>query len=428
MRSPRSDVDRNARFGVVHTILGQLVVAVSSLAGLRLYTEMLDRSEFGVAMMAMGGVALLDGAVVMALNQTLLSISAEIDEPERSRQVSVGLSLWAFGAVAVWLAPLALLTAVAGGVFGLDALTRAAPALALAYLGEEIAKTSMLAPLIARRDYRRSSLWVATEAVMSVVGPVLCLRFLAADTYGFLVGLLAARVVCFVGFHVAFFQGRYFSDVDLSAAASFVDRAARYAAPVSAMAPIGWVGAYFDRYAIGMTCGLAGAGVYSAVSGLVGRPYNVVTSVLTNYFRPLLFHDGAQASRRWLLAAACIGLAGAAAFALLGDVVARFVLAPEYRHGATGLMLFLAFAQTFVIMTHSADNALLAVGASGALLKMQVRVVFVSLAIVPAFAYFYGPLGAALGRLMAEAVKFVATRALLRRQACWPEAAERSPA
>ena len=150
MRAPDSDVDRNARFGVVHTILGQLVVAVSSLVGLRLYTEMLDRSEFGVAMMAVGGVALLDGVVVMALNQTLLSICAEIDEPERRRQVSVGLSLRAFGAVAVCLAPLAVAMPVAGSEFGLDALMRASPALALAYLGEEIAKTSMLAPLIAR--------------------------------------------------------------------------------------------------------------------------------------------------------------------------------------------------------------------------------------------------------------------------------------
>ena len=133
MRAPDSDVDRNARFGVVHTILGQLVVAVSSLVGLRLYTEMLDRSEFGVAMMAVGGVALLDGVVVMALNQTLLSICAEIDEPERRRQVSVGLSLRAFGAVAVCLAPLAVAMPVAGSEFGLDALMRASPALALAY-------------------------------------------------------------------------------------------------------------------------------------------------------------------------------------------------------------------------------------------------------------------------------------------------------
>ena len=428
MRAPDSDVDRNARFGVVHTILGQLVVAVSSLVGLRLYTEMLDRSEFGVAMMAVGGVALLDGVVVMALNQTLLSICAEIDEPERRRQVSVGLSLRAFGAVAVCLAPLAVAMPVAGSEFGLDALMRASPALALAYLGEEIAKTSMLAPLIARRDYRRSSLWAATEAVLSVLGPVLCLRFLAANTFGFLIGLLAARVVSVVGFHFAFFHGRYFSDVDLGVAAPYLDRAVRYAVPMSAMAPLGWVGAYFDRYAIGMTTGLAGAGDYAAVSGLVGRPYGVVTSVLTNYFRPSLFHDGAKASRQWLLAAAGVGLAGAAAFALFGDIVARLVLAPEYRLGATALMVILAFAQTFVILTHSADNALLALGAGGALLRTQLWVVVASLSIIPAFAYFYGPSGAAVGRLAAEAIKFAATGALLLRRARWRSTPERSEA
>jgi O-antigen/teichoic acid export membrane protein len=415
-RSSRSLSAHSAR-GLLYSAVGQFVVAGTALASIRVYTELLTKSEFGFTMLVVGAVALLDGVVVAALSLTLLSICAGIDEPNRQRQVAIGLGLRLFAALALVSAPLALLAIALAVPLRLDTLVVVAPGLAIIYLSEEIAKTSMLGPLIARRDYFRSSLWAGSEAVTTLTVTALSLIVFRADALGFLAGLLSSRLLCTSGFLFVFFRGRYFSCVDFALAAPYVEKALGYGVPLSAMSPIGWVGAYLDRYAIGACAGLAGAGVYSAVAGLVGRPYNVAGAVLTNYFRPLLFQRPRRAARQWLFAAVGVGALGIAAFALLGGAVAWLALAPEYRRGAPAIMVALAIAQAFVIMTHSVDNAVLAAGASGALLRRQIWLVGTALLLVPACALLYGALGAAIGRALAEAVKFAGTL-MLSRQMC----------
>jgi O-antigen/teichoic acid export membrane protein len=407
-----------------YSAAGQIVVAAASLAGIRVYTELLSRAEFGLAMMAMGIVAFFDGLIVMALNQTLLSVCARIDGVDRQRQVAVGLAFRLFRALALVLAPLAALALSLAAAFPIDTVFVFAPALALAYYAEELAKTSMLSPLVVRREYFRFSLWQATEAVVTLALTGLSLAFVRADAFGFLLGLIAARVFTTSLFLCVFFGGRYFVAVDLAAAKPHLATAVGYGAPVSAMAPVGWVGSYLDRYVISAFGGLASTGVYTAVAGLVGRPYGITTVILTNYFRPLLFQgcelqEGMRERRRvqwrWIVAAGVIGVSGAVAFSFLSGVISTLVLAREYRDGAPAIMIVLSLAQTFAIMTHAVDNAVLSTGASARLLRMQVWLVIVALILVPLWTLRFGALGAAIGRLLSEAVKFGATTMMSRR-------------
>ncbi|HMK91026.1 MAG TPA: hypothetical protein VK446_15505 [Methylocystis sp.] len=407
-----------------HTAIGQIVVAGCALVSTRVYTELLSRDEYGFTMMAMGAVAFVDGLFVMAFNQTLLSICAGLKDDESQRSVSVGLAIALFRVVALALVPLAAIGLALTAFTPLEPIYGLAPAAALFYLGEEIAKTSMLSPLVARRDYFRFSLWSAVEALATFASTGLSLYFVRADAVGFLLGLIAGRAFCTAGFLLAYFGGRYFHEVDRAAARPYVAQALSYGIPVSAMAPLGWVAAYLDRYAISAAGGLAEAGVYAAVAGLVSRPYAVTTSILTYYFRPQLFEGGAGVSsyagkraveRRWVAGAAAVGFSGAVAFAALSQVVAWLALAADYRSGAQGLMIVLALAQTLAIMTHAADNATLSCGASAPLLKMQVWLAGAALVFVPVGALAYGALGAAFGRLLSESLKLGATLWLSRR-------------
>jgi O-antigen/teichoic acid export membrane protein len=418
---------------VLYSAAGQMVVALASVVGIRVYTGLLSRGGFGFAMMAMGAVALLDGVIVAALSQTLLSVCAQIDDKERQRQVAVGLAFRLFRAMAIALTPLAALGIAAAAAFP-DATPALAPGIALVYLAEEIAKTSMVSPLIARRDYPRFSLWSATEAVVALALTGLSLALARADWLGFLLGLIVARVLTTCAFFLAFFGGRYFHAIDLALAAPHVRAAVRYGAPVSAMAPIGWIGAYLDRYVIGATGGSASAGVYAAVAGLVGRPYAVTTAVLTNYFRPALFRERTtragmverrRVEWRWIAVAATIGLFGAAGVGVFGGMASSLALARDYRDGAPAIMIVLSLSQTFTIMTHAADNAALSAGASARLLRIQVVLVVFALVAVPLGALRFGALGAAVGRLMSEAMKFGATLILSERLLGGPALAER---
>ena len=398
--------------GLLYSTAGQFVVAGAALASIRIYTQIMPREEFGVVTMLMGAIALLDGLVTASLSQTLLSLCAGISDEESQRQVCVGLSMRAQIAVLILAAPVLFITTIACRICGWGAALALGEGAVILYLIEEIAKTSMLAPLIARRDYGRSSIWIAVEALVNLIVTAAFLLTFHADALTFLFGLLCARLLCTGSFWVWYFRGQYFRHLNLRISRPHVRRALTYGTPVSAMAPLGWISAYLDRYVVATRVGLDGAGVYAAASALVGRPYSVTTSALTNYFRPQLFHSGGKAEREWLIAAAGIGALGVAAFALWGGFAARLALAEAYRGGATSLLAVLALAQTFVIVTHGLDNAILAAGAAAPLLKLQACLVVVSVLLPTAGALLGGALGAALGRAAAELVKCGATAIL----------------
>ncbi len=305
---PASFIPLSAQF--YYSIIGSLVVAATSLASVRIYTELLSKSEFGFTMMMAGGVTLLDSLIVMAFNQTLLSICAGITNPDIQRQVAAGLGLRLFMALTLLILPITLITILAAPLIKLSAVTTAVLLLALLYLAEEIAKFSMLSPLVSCCDYYRSSIWSAAEACTTLIFTTIIIIYIRADGWGFLAGLLSSRLLCTIAFLFAYFEGKYFLRVDHALAEPFIRRSLEYGLPVSAMGPIGWVGAYLDRYVISATVGLAGAGLYTAIAGLVGRPFLLASSILTNFFRPALFQGQKRAALHWIIAAAAVGYLG----------------------------------------------------------------------------------------------------------------------
>jgi O-antigen/teichoic acid export membrane protein len=420
---PRALSRLSSSSGLAYAASGQIVAAASALVSVRVYTGLLEKDEFGLAMVAMGAVAFLDGIVTMAFNQTLLSLCAQAKDGAAQRRISIVLG-WRLGWALGWiLAPLTFATLAAGLFMKLPPIVLYGPALASLYLCEEICKTTILSPIMARREYSRYSLWTASESVATLTLTTLVLWLARAYAFGFLLGMLVSRWATTVAFTSFYAGGAYFEGASEPPSAELLAKAISYGGPVSAMAPLGWIGAYLDRFAVTTVGGLSSAGVYSAVGGLVGRPYAITTAILTNYFRPLLFHHDAGEDphaakmsylRQWLLAAAGVGLAGAGAMAALSKPIVSLALAPDYRAGAAQVMIVLGLAQTFSIMTHAADNAILSTGASARLLRLQIWVVLAALFFVPLGTWLDGGLGAAMGRLAAELLKFCATFALTR--------------
>nr|WP_294551668.1 oligosaccharide flippase family protein [uncultured Rhodopila sp.] len=403
---------------IAHSAWGQIVTASASLVGIRVYTELMSTKEFGYAMMAMGVIALLDGLVTLAFNQTLLSLCAQILNRDSERHVAAGLAFSLVRSVGLIMALALVVMVPLAIVFGAGPLAAASPIIAFLYLTEEIAKTSMLAPLIAAREYFRFSTWSASEAMLGLVATSAFLYFFKADTFSYLAGMMVGRAASTSLFLCVFFQGRYFMGVDIVAALPFRDRAVSYGWPVSIMAPLGWSAVYLDRYVLTMTGGASVVGVYTAVVGLIGRPFALTGSILTNYFRPQLFRadmtDGEPGSRRktlllWIASALAIGAFGTLCALILGNFVVSLTLASEYHDGARPIMVFMALAQTFVMMTHACDNAVFSTGATSRLLKTQMSLVIVTLTLLPLGIMWSGALGAAMARASAEGIKFGVT-------------------
>jgi O-antigen/teichoic acid export membrane protein len=117
----------------------------------------------------------------------------------------------------------------------------------------------------------------------------------------------------------------------------------------------------------------------------------------------------------WIATAFAIGIAGTIGLGLLGQDIANLALAREYRSGASLVMVIMGLAQTFSIMTHAADNAILSTGASAALLKAQAYLIVSTVLLIALSIVWFGVMGAVAGRAAAECLKFGATFWIARR-------------
>jgi O-antigen/teichoic acid export membrane protein len=197
-------------------------------------------------------------------------------------------------------------------------------------------------------------------------------------------------------------------------------KAAAFAAPVSAMAPIGWLSLYLDRYIVGVVVGPAAAGVLAALSGAIVRPYAIVSAALTNFFRPDLLDEVAGRGRQgtlasWIWTALAIGGAAFVGVALVGGWAVRFLLSFDQPVSwGDRLLLVLAASQAIQLVRHAVDNRVLAQGRSGTLLSAQLVAVALGIPLIAAGALLGGPVGAAGGRGANEIVLLLVTLWLTR--------------
>lgn len=414
---------KKSRFGsVVNVIWGQGFVAATTLVGMRLYTELLEPRDFGAAMIALGLLVLFDSIGVMALNQTLLSQCGAHQDRNKQRCISAALSRlflkWALpiGASAA-LALAIILSRVAD-----DRLWMLLPGLAIIYLIAETIRVSVLSLVTLNRQYGRYSIWLSGEAAITLAGTVLTILIWRQDEIGFLAGYAFSRAISCASLTLFFSPGQV-HDLIKQGKSENTRTALRYGLPVALMGPLGWVSSYLDRYILGALLGVSTTGSYVAATGMVARPYSLLTATLSNYFRPLYFEHSARQDKsgrvvrvfiQWTASAMCLGLVGVVLLGLISTWLSTLLLAKEYRPGAPLLMTLFALSQTAAITTHAADNAILALGRSRELLRTQTVLSATTLLLIPIGIIAGGVIGGIVGRCSAECVKMVVTMLLVK--------------
>lgn len=403
---------------------GQVVVAVVALLAIRIYTALLTPDAFGVAMLVLGGLSLIDGVLGSAFGQTATVMLK--DSRDGTARLRLGLALAlemarpALGYLATAWATVAVLAAA--GIA--REWTLPLVVLAPVYLLAEPVRVVGQAVLLLDRRLGTLSLWLAVDALATVAISSALLRAGVASGWVLVIGAMTARAATTAAFAAALFGGELQGGIDRTGAKALRRQALAFAAPVSAMAPIGWLSLYLDRYIVGVAVGPAAAGVLAALSGAMVRPYAVVSAALTNYFRPDLLDqaagrlgDGRRPLARWITVAVVIGIAGVIAVALLGGWAVDFLLSFDQPVAwADQLLLVLAGSQLIVLVRHAVDNQVLARGRSGSLLSAQLVAVAFGIPLIAAGALLGGPVGAAIGRACNEGLLLAVTLALVRRQ------------
>lgn len=401
-------------------IWGQVLVGALSFLGVRLYTELLNSSEFGTAMLLMGGIAFIDGLSGMAFNQTLLAQSSKISDRQSRYSYAVGLFFSYSNA----------LLRVGAGV-GAAALTLAlmdylslrwviALVLIFPYLVSECAKFAITSQLTIEKKYSKLSIWTSCEAFIGLLVSSTLLVLTTSDAITFITSYFLARVISSAaGIWLFGEHGNVFKNYDKTSREK-VREALKYAAPVALMAPLGWVSAFLDRYVLGVMLGSGAVGSYVAATSLLSRPYALLSSFFSTYFRPKIYQQndpicggGMEGLKKIVLIWACwallLGCLGACLVSFFGDWISLAFLARAYREEAVQIMPLFAASLVFSIMTHAPDNALLAAGMSKPLLRLQVVMSILSLIAIPIGVALSGLLGGLYAKFGCEAAKFIAT-------------------
>ena len=386
---------------------GQLVAAVLLLLGTSFYTEMMPLNIFGQAMLVFGVLALADGMGSMALGQTIAQVSKDYSSTART-QLATGL-------VRLMQPKFALIVIFISALFAIffEANLIAIIALAALYSFTEPWRICGQTLLIMERQYGLTSFWTASEAALTLCITLALIYLTHSSVTSLLGGAVLGRSVIATSFWLTVFGSNAIFQPDLVEARKKCGRAMHFATGVALMAPLGWLGAYADRYIIGGLNGMAAAGVFAALGGIVGRPFGIVSSGLTNYFRAdLLDKVAGQAPvhltplKTWALMALCIGGIGVIFFVILSRPIASFFLnisnpGPDI----IAVIALLAISQCILIIAHAFENQALALGRSGYLLRTQLVTLLLGLSFIACGAWLFGLVGAAAGRLVNETLR-----------------------
>jgi O-antigen/teichoic acid export membrane protein len=268
----------------------------------------------------------------------------------------------------------------------------------------------------------------ASETALIVVTTIAFLRFISATVEGFVLGQAVGRTLSGMAYSCLLSRQRQPAVPSLVA----VDqdrRSASYIAfvlPLAISAALGWGLNFGDRLIIGTLLQHQDVAYVAAAMGLVGKPYAILTSTLTAYFRPPLFNAARVGNTfalqrvlwRWSMLAFSLGGIGIVAMAIVGEHVASLLLGASYSGAVAPLLIPLAVSFTIVTLNHAIDNAVIVENAGWGLSVAQLAASLVFCIGIFLIARQSGIIGVALARLLAVSLQLALTwswRAILAR-------------
>lgn len=323
---------------------GNLFAAMGLFVGVRLLTEVTPREVYGAVALLLGvallasqilGMPLLDGIA------RFYPLAARAGRLPALRKTQRRLLLWSI------VAAMALMTLVGVG-FATPTFPFVAWVAAGIFTAASIALLAEKAFFIAARRQRPAAMVDIFRYWLQPICALGAVLLIGPGVSGILGGqAIGALLVC----SLLFFSRTQMEGQDTTQAmdAHYLGEILRYSLPLVVVIPFTWVNYLGDRYIAGHVLGLESVGIYAACFGLITQPFIVTGDAVLQFMRPVFFNavsDGdrkkaRQAMLAWAALALCIFFAGFLATLFLRNIIARVLLAPEYRE-ATRLMPWIA--------------------------------------------------------------------------------------
>ncbi len=340
---------------------GQLLSGIGALVAIRITTELLTTSQFGLFALLVGIAGLALGIVSNPVLQAVLRFY-----PDWARLGRLG-EFRSTAALMFRLRAAAAVTSIALGglifslVMGHSWIS--APLVA-ALLAIDCFRSFELVLMNAASRQRSVAFIYAADAWARPLGAVLAVTVFGASAEAALGGYVAGAAAA-AALTLATMDLEGCDAVSHPAAALNLknDPALRgllghYALPLVPLGLFSWISSVGDRYFIGGLLGLDEAGLYAAAYGLASRPFLMVFSMIELTLRPVLQNAIADADLKriadaklaFILSTNAAAVLGVLGFVLLSDWVAGLFLAPHFRN-AVHLMPWIALGYGLYILS-----------------------------------------------------------------------------
>ena len=379
---------------------GQIISALGLLAGVRLLTEYVPPGIYGQVVLLSGAAALCLGVACTPYTQGILRFfpDAVLQGAEKTFRHVVWMQL----RKRVWLSIGVILL---GGAF-YALLTGASfyPVLIVCgLLLVDVARSVEMAYLNVQRKQKRYAIWSIAEAWGRPLLAVAAVALLGPEPVAVLLGYLLASVVNLLMIREGrpvVSQTAAVDDVAISKALR--DALNRYSRPLLPVGIVGWLGMTSDRYLVAGLIGIHEAGIYSALSGLLSRPFLVLQGVVETTLRPLYFAAVSERDiarerrifRLWLLVNLGATLVLFFICIIFQRLIVHYFVGNAYESGIS-LVPYLAAAFLMLSIGYSLNAHLYAHGNTRAILIVSCFALVISLLLMLAFAGRWGVMGIA---------------------------------
>jgi O-antigen/teichoic acid export membrane protein len=409
-------------------LFGQFLSALGLIVGIRLQTEYIPPEVFGSAVLLVGLSALIVGIVCSPFAQGALRFlpkAVEVQQENRFRWM-----IWKlvsrhvlFGEAVVFVCGAVWVTAYKGEIVLVAALA--------GLLIVESARTLEMAFNNGLRRQRIYAQWAIAEAWGRPLLSVSFVLLYTPSTWAVLSGYLAASTLSFFLFGLMPLIRSSRARINEKAlSAEDRETVKSYSRPLMPLGLVGWINALSDRYIIAGIIGVHQTGVYSAIYGLISRPFLMIQSTLELTLRPIYFHAVSAGERllswkiylRWLALNTIAGALLVVAFISAKELIVTYLLGEKYQQGV-GLILYLSAGHLLLITAYNFNSYLYAHQNTKEIFLISALTAGLSVVMVAAFAFQWGVVGAA-----GACIGYFGTQAAILGWFIWRKERKRFPA
>ena len=336
-----SDRHRDVR-NAIAVAAGRVLVVLGAMVGVRLLTEYLSPDTFGRYKLALAGISLVTGILVRPFSQYAMCAwhDAATSRSQLRFVEHYGRSFRYFVCTVGLVVATGALVGTDGGWFAPVDLVAAAAVLIVRALVDY--ERSILVTRARMRDVA-----VIDTATRWLVPITIALSVTMGESLSL---ILAVHACTLAGLLLTLRLGRRASAGrhDLGGSGTIgVSAALKFAYPLMVSGCLNWLLHECDRFIVGFFHDSHAVALYAAAYGLASAPFLVVGGAVTQFITPLVFGASARGgkaivSRSALSAMTLICASGVVVFWLVGDQVARVVLAEGYREAASELLIWIA--------------------------------------------------------------------------------------